>query len=703
MTPHLTPVPQPPQPVSYAIAEADRRFSYFVESVTEYALFTLAPDGVIVSWNAGAQRTFGYADADILGKNFSVLFTPDEIANAQPVDELCVALREGRIDRDCWHVRADGSLFWATNTVQPVRDDNGSLIGFSKIVRDSTERYLAGEALRESEERFRLMVENVGDYAILSISPDGNLSLWNGGAEHIFGYGTKEILGSHIARLFTQADIDLGVPERELRQATATGSSSEERWYRRKDGTRFFATVRITRLASDSLGNEHGFVMVLHDITDRKYLEESMRHKAFYDKLTGLPNRALFFERLARVNDKGNGDYGFGLLLIDLDDFKLLNDKFSHAAADLLLIEIARRLERLVRPEDLVARLSGDEFAILLACTDSPATAVEVAERVRLALSTPVTIRDTTIALTASIGIAYGSRYDRLEQALRDADVAMYEAKARGRNQVVLYDDSMRRANPSRRLLEAELQQGINGHEFFVQYQPIVGLRSLSVAGFEALVRWRHPQRGILLPAEFLPAAEQAGSIIELDRRTFETAARNLSSWQRRPQHSALSMSVNFSTKGLTRVDTLPAIVDVMQRHPTTPGSLRIEITESVLMETSEQVVKTISGLRDLGLEFHLDDFGTGYSGLTYLRRAGATTLKIDRSFVSGMANNEGNAELVRAIISLAHTLRLQAVAEGVETEEEMLMLQAANCDYAQGYFFGVPIDAPEATDLISA
>ena len=683
---------------------SDSLYGRLVDSVTEYAIFTVSPSGTVTSWNSGAERTFGFAEDEIVGQDVRLLFTPEDIADGQPAGEFTAALNEGRVHRDCWHLRRDGTRFWATNTAQPLRDEAGRPIGFSKIVRDSTERHLAATALRESEERFRLLIESAADYAMFAISLDGTITLWNVGAERLFGFRESEAVGRHFSIIFTLADIENGEPELELRQASAQGSASADRWYVREDGTRFFAVSKLTRLAQSPSAAAAGFVKIAHDITERKHQEEVMRHEAFHDRLTGLPNRALFSEHLQRVLAHAERFRArrFGLLFLDLDDFKAINDRYGHARADILLMELARRLETVVRAEDVVARFGGDEFTILLTDIDRTEQAVAVADALRRAVAEPLLFDDHEIVTTATIGIAIGSSaYERPEHVLRDADLAMYEAKAQGGNRSVVFDERTRSRGAARRSLESELRQSLERHEFFVQYQPIVALSNSRVVGFEALVRWRHPQRGTLLPSEFMLAAHQAGLIVSIDGWVLEQACRQLGAWQTDLGNPSVTMNVNQSGLDLAQPDFVARIAGALETSAVAADRLRLEFTERTLMEPTQAVTEQLARIRDLGVEFAVDDFGTGYFGLSALRRFGAGALKIDRSFICGMNDSVEKTEIVRTAVTLAHNLRLSATGMGVETAGEASALRELTCDYGQGNYFSRPLDAERATLML--
>ena len=687
--------------------EAEALSRFVCDSVTEFAIFTTTSDGRIATWNPGAEHAFGYTRNEIIGADFGLIFTVEDRAAGLPAAEMRIALERGRLDRDCWHMRKDGTRFWGTNTVQPLVDGDGRRHGFTKIVRDSTERYEAAIALRQSEERFRLLVESVDHYAMFSISPDGLITLWNSGAEQIFRYRHAEIIGAPFSKLFTSGDAARGLPEVELRRAAELGQVENERWQLRGDGSRFIARRRITLLKDGSLGVAQGFSVTAHDVTESRATEKTMRKQAFYDELTGLPNRALFVEHLQRTiaHTKRHAGSSFAVFFLDLDEFKTINDGFGHVLADQLLTQVGQRLRACVRPEDVVARIGGDEFTVLVSSITSPKEIIGLTDRIHAAMEPPIYVETHEARATTSIGVALGTNaYDRSEDILRDADIAMYEAKALGRGHTVIFDDRMRANVMSRHAVESDLRHAVERDELFLEYQPIVALGDLRVVGFEALIRWKHPTRGILQPAEFIPTAEQTGLIVPIDQWVLRTGCAQLRAWQADTRGlGPLTMSVNVSARQFTHSDLCDRVQRVLADSAIAPSSLNLEITESTMMERSETVASVLTALRALQVEIHVDDFGTGYSSLSYLRMLPVTAVKIDRSFISGMQTDDARAEMVRAIVALAHNLRLAVIAEGVETTEELEALRDLSAEYGQGYLFARPMAAAAASALIAS
>jgi diguanylate cyclase (GGDEF)-like protein len=429
-----------------------------------------------------------------------------------------------------------------------------------------------------------------------------------------------------------------------------------------------------------------------------RVLEETkdhFRHAAFHDSLTGLPNRAMFTELLkAEIeSSKRSNEHMFAVLFLDLDRFKNINDSLGHTHGDLLLVAFAERLERTLRPIDTLARFGGDEFAILLSGMTDATDAVRVAQRIQDELSQPFVLDKNSAFATASIGIALSSSgYDRADDILRDADIAMYRAKENGKARYELFDHGMHARAVSRLQLESDLRQAIEQKEFCVYYQPIVSLQTGRLAGFEALVRWNHPRRGLVSPADFIPVAEETGLIVPIGQWVLNEACAQVRQWQiDSPSHRSLSLSVNLSARQVAQPDLLQRIKDALETSKLNPHCLKLEITESVVMENAEAAAQMFKQLRALGVQLSIDDFGTGYSSLSYLHRFPLNYLKIDRSFVMRLTTDNDNA-IVRTISTLARNLGMEVIAEGIETEEQYQQLKMLGCEYGQGYLFSRPV-----------
>jgi len=443
------------------------------------------------------------------------------------------------------------------------------------------------------------------------------------------------------------------------------------------------------------------------DVTEQKDAKAELARRAFYDGLTELPNRALFLDRLwhAMRRAKRRKDSLFGVLFLDLDRFKVVNDSLGHMAGDQLLIMIARRLEASLRPDDTVARLGGDEFTILLDDIHDAADATRIAERVQAELSAPFGLRGQELVMTASIGIALAnSTYESPEELLRDADTAMYRAKGAGRARHALFDAGMHEHAVALLDLEASLRRAVDRDELRLHYQPIVDLRTGRVSGLEALVRWQHPRRGLLSPKEFIPVAEESGQIIQVGRWVLRAACEQLATFDRAAGGTCpLVLHVNLSSKQFSLPDLLTHIDGVLGHTGLDAQRLRLEITESALMENAEISTRTLLQLQLLGVQISLDDFGTGYSSLAYLQRFPIDTLKIDRSFVGRMDRDQENLEIARTVVTIGKNLGKDVVAEGIETREQLALLREIDCDHGQGYLFAKPLPADQVAELITS
>lgn len=442
------------------------------------------------------------------------------------------------------------------------------------------------------------------------------------------------------------------------------------------------------------------------DISERKRAEEQLLHNTLHDGLTGLPNQALFMDRLrvALERAKRRQDYLFAVLFLDLDRFKVINDSLGHIIGNQLLIAISRRLEAVLRSVDTVARFGGDEFTILLEDIEDISATIQVAERIQKELALPFNLNEHEVFTSASIGIALSSTgYNQPGQLLRDADTAMYRAKTLGKARCEVFDTTMHHRAVILMQLETDLRRAIQREEFRIYYQPMVSLVTGKIIGFEALVRWQHPERGLVSPSEFIPVAEETGMIIPIGLWVLHEACHQMCVWHTKfPTTPPLMLSVNLSGKQLTQPDLCRQVKLILQDTGLDAGSLKLEITESVIIENTVSATAMLSQLRALNIELQMDDFGTGYSSLSYLHRLPINALKIDRSFISNMGIGGENLEIVRAIVTLAHSLNIHVTAEGIETEEKLVQLRALQCNSGQGYFFSKPVDSKTAEELLA-
>ncbi len=442
------------------------------------------------------------------------------------------------------------------------------------------------------------------------------------------------------------------------------------------------------------------------DVTERKDLEEQLAKDALYDHLTGLPNRSFLNDLLERafLQVERRPDYKFGVLFLDLDRFKVVNDSMGHSAGDQLLIEVARRITNSVRPGDVAARLGGDEFCVLLGEIRDGSDTTRVASRIMSALEPPVMLEGREVFTSTSIGIAvHEPGLEGPEHLLRHADTALYRAKQRGKARFEIFDHEMHERAAALLLLEDELRAAVGGSQFRLLYQPVVRLEDQAIAGFEALIRWHHPDRGPVATPEFLPLAEETGLIVPIGYWVLDEACRQMACWvERFPRLPDLTVSVNLSPKQLQQADLVSRVGQALGKAGLPPTHLRLEISEQTLMDDADRNVDLIETLRNMGVQVQIDDFGTGSSSLSYLHRFRVDTLKIDRSFVNMMGTPGDRAAMIRAIITLARDMGISVVAEGVETPDQSAKLLSFKCDRGQGYLFSHPLEADAAADFLA-
>jgi diguanylate cyclase (GGDEF)-like protein/PAS domain S-box-containing protein len=550
---------------------------------------------------------------------------------------------------------------------------------------------------RQSAERFRALVQNSSD-VILLLNADLTIRYHTPSVGPVLGYGEDELVGTPLTELLQGDEAErLAGFFAEVRRIAATPMPRDLR-LRRKNGTVIQLESVFNNL--ERVANVGGVVVTARDVTERRALEDQLTYQAFHDALTGLANRTLFSERITHALDRGVRRKNLiAVLFVDLDDFKTVNDSLGHAAGDELLVSVAERLRAAIRPEDTCARLGGDEFAVLVESIDDPEGAVAVARRILATMAKPLTIAGSEVTVQGSVGIALGSGGQNASEIMRSADLAMYRAKSEGKGRYAVYEPAMHEHVLERLALKADLQRAVVTDEFDVHYQPIVVLRSGAIVGVEALVRWNHPERGLVLPGDFIGLAEETGLILPLGRHVLHEACRQVASW-RRQGHSGLGVSVNISAKQLTSRN-LPCEVETALYDFTLDASaLTLEITESMLLD-SPVVVSRLDELRDLGVRIAIDDFGTGYSSLNYLRRFPVDTLKIARAFVEEIGSSQEQDRLVEAILRLGSTMGLETVAEGIELETQRDALRALKCTYGQGFLYSRPVPADELDSML--
>jgi diguanylate cyclase (GGDEF)-like protein/PAS domain S-box-containing protein len=681
----------------------DLGMDQLLESVRDAVVVVDARSGRIVRWNAAATKIFGYSSSEAREHSWTVI-VPErlkaecEAGMARYRETGHGPYIDSHVVLELPAVRKDGEEITIEIALSPISlshnmENRGRLV--LAIIRDVTERKEVEKVIKESEERFRSLVQNTSDI-ITILEADGTVRYISPAVERVIGYKPEE-------QVETNAFGSVHPDDRERALDTFTEVLKRPGLYPplefrvpHKDGSWRHLEHIVNNLLDDPA--VRGVVVNSRDVTKRKTLEEQLRHQALHDPLSGLPNRTLFMDRLehalARANRRGKK---VAVLFMDLDNFKITNDSLGHEVGDQLLVAVAERLKVCLRPEDTAARIGGDEFTILVEDVDGVHQAVQVAERIAEILQPPFTLEEQEVFVTTSIGVALSSpAQEQPEDLLRHADLAMYRAKHRGKARYAVFESSLEANVVERLILETELRRALVRQQFRVYYQPIVALESGRTVGVEALVRWEHPKRGLLLPEEFLSIAEETGLIVRLGEGVLREACHQIRAWQERyPGTPPLTISVNLSTREFFHPKL---IAEVLGESEIDPATLQLEITEGAI--TSNGTYSTDRTLRDLkrmGVQLAIDDFGLGYSSLSYLKRFPVDFLKIDRSFVKELGQEPNgvstkDTEIVRAMIDLTHALGLKVIAEGVETSEQLAQLGNMKCELAQGNYFSEPL-----------
>ncbi len=682
--------------------ESESNFRSLIEQSAE-AIYVLQDDRFVLV-NPAWEHLFGWSQAEVEQPGFHYT------GIVAPQSHELIAERLRRIEAgetvparfDLTGLTRDGrTIDLVCNVASIVWHGRPATQG---IYHDVTDLKLSAAHLSRTLSLLSTTLESTAD-GILVVDDSGRVETCNRKFLEMWRLPEEMVNASDHERLLTVMTEQLRDAEATVRRVRELETNPEIESYDEiefRDGRVFERYSIPQRLEGTVMGRVWSF----RDVTARKTAEMRLVHDAFHDALTNLPNRSLFTDLLARSigRAKRRDDYAFALLFLDIDRFKVVNDSLGHLIGDQLLIAIARRLERCLRPGDTVARLGGDEFTVLLDDIVDVSDATRIADRIQRELNLPFNLSGQEVFTSTSIGIALSSSgYDRPDDLLRDADIAMYRAKALGKARYEVFDSEMHARAVSQLQLETDLRRALDREEFRIHYQPIFSLQTGRVTGFEALVRWQHPQRGTVLPDEFVHAAEETGLIVLIGRAVLREACRQLREWQVQFPHQVLTMSVNISAKQFRQPDLVEQIARVLTAWDLTPSSLRLEITESAIIENAPAAIEALARLRALGVKVDLDDFGTGYSSLSYLHRFEIDALKIDRSFVSNIGEAGENSEIVRTIINLARGLDMDVIAEGVERPEQLAILRSLGCEQVQGYLFAPALTTEAVRSLLKA
>ncbi len=674
----------------YRIARTDAlhaRLAAIVDASND-AIVSRDATGKVLSWNRSAERLFGYSAAQMIGRDISVLVPPAQRHELRVGEEMATDF--GARSHDSVRLTKDGRLLDVSISAAPIKDAGGTVGAIALIFRDITGRKQAERA----QAQLAAIVETSDD-AIVARAPDDTVINWNAAAERMFGWSAEEALGKTFRSLLSQTPEvrTQGRFEKVLRGEPAPAPRDDVR--RRKDGSTIHVQTTMSAVR-DAQGKILFVSCIMRDVTERVLAERHIERLATKDTLTGLSNRGMLTEQMrSAIARSARSHTQLAVMFVDLDHFKAVNDTLGHAAGDDLLRECARRLTDCVRESDIVARLGGDEFVVLLADITDIAIVTPIAERMLKLLTTPYHLQGHDAQTSASVGICfYPADGEDVTTLMKNADIAMYQAKELGRDNFQFYAEEMNQRMLRRQQLERELRAAVENHEFVLHYQPQVVVATGEIQGAESLIRWRHPVRGLLPPAEFIQVAEKTGLIVPIGAWIIDHACATIKKWR------TSGVGIPYVVVNVSAAQLESALVETVRKalvtHDIEPRWLMLEITETMLMARVEEAISILRRIRELGIRIAMDDFGTGYSSLSVPQRLPLDTLKIDRSFVSAIddeANNARACAIIGAIIAIAKELNLSVVAEGVETTTQLAFLRTLNCDTYQGFLYSVPVD----------
>ncbi len=678
-----------------ALEQAEMRYRHIFEHASE-GIFQSTRDGRYLAANPALARLYGYGSADELITDLADIERRLYVQPGRRDDFLRLIEAAGEVRNfESEVVRRDGSRLWISENAHAVRDAQGQFICYEGTVQDISER-------KQTEEHLRLlaMVFSNSNEAIIVTDAENRIVATNSAFTQLTGYQPEEVLGQN-PRLLSAGNTPREVFTEMWASLHRDGAWQGELWDRRKNGEAYPKWLSVS-LVRDEQGNIRNHIGSFIDISELKATQERIRHLAHHDTLTNLPNRFSLNEKLEQaVAFCRRNRMQLALMLIDLDRFKTINDTLGHHAGDELLVEVARRLLGAVRESDIVARLGGDEFVVALPGIGSPDDAAHLADKIAREISRPYLISGQEQRTTPSIGIClFPEDGGDISDLLKNADVAMYHAKAKGRGNYQFFTEDMNVATTRRMNIESDLRLALERDEFELHYQPQLDLRSGTIVGVEALIRWRHPIRGLVPPGDFIPIAEESGMIASIGDWVLQEACRQLRLWQDKGI-AHIRMSINLST-GQFLDKTLPArIHELLAQYRLSAGLLDLEVTESMSMASPDESISVMKTMSNSGLTLSIDDFGTGYSSLAYLKLLPINTLKIDRSFVKDIESDPNDADICDVTVLLAHKLGLEVVAEGVETEAQLKFLLSIGCEKVQGYLISKPLPADQAETFI--
>ncbi|HEX8550298.1 MAG TPA: EAL domain-containing protein [Abditibacteriaceae bacterium] len=691
-----------------ALREAEAKYRMLFEEAIE-GIFQTTVDGRYLTANPMLAKIYGYDSPEELQHNITEIAQQLYVETERREEFRGQMQQHGAVTHFESQIRRrDGSVIWISENARELRSTRGELLGYEGTVVDITDRVLAEQNLRASETKLRQIIEHSNNL-FYSHTPNNILTYLSPQTRQFLDCEPEELLGTSWISLTTNNPVNLeGLKHTERAIETGIAQPVYQLEFKGRNGRIIWVDVNEAPIVEH--GKTVAVVGAFIDITERRAVENELKHQAFHDSLTNLPNRALFMDRVEHALARAARQGGINaVLFLDLDRFKIVNDSLGHDTGDALLQQVAERLLRCLRPGDTVARLGGDEFTILMEDIHGVNDAIAVAERIASELQVPFMLRGQEIVTTTSIGIALtGSlaatppeteEEATAESILRDADVAMYRAKNYGKARYEVFNAGMNAHAVERLALETDLWQAVTRNELQVFYQPKIDLQTQSIIGFEALVRWQSPSRGMVLPQVFIGIAEEIGLINTIGEWVLQTACRQARVWQ---ESAPLEISVNLSGRQLQQPNLVEIVRDILQETQLPPHLLNLEVTESVLMEDAESAAKMLRTLKELGICLSIDDFGTGYSSLSYLRRFPFDVLKIDRSFVQNLGTDPDDTAIVKAVISLANSLGLEVVAEGVEQLEQAVLLREMGCGQAQGYYYARPLASDSTSFLLN-